>query len=446
MRRWIVALIVIAVVAAGGWYYYDQYTAQQQAAAEEAAAIAAQTDELANVIWASGKLQPARWAALSPAMAGLVSAIHVEEGQQVGTGDLLIDLDNGVLAAQVVVAEAAVVEAEAARARIVAGATDAEISAAQAALASAQAAVSLSAGQMLEAQSAVTTTLAQVVIAQRQYAEAASHPTQGEITAANARIAVAQAAVEQAQAAYNLVRGDPAIGALPQSMALRQATAGLEAAQAEAAIVTAGPSAEALAVLSGQIDAARAQVGAARSRLPGAESAVLSALAQQASAQAALDALLAGPTAEDIAMVDARVQSGQAALASARANLAQMQVRAPFDGQVGQINVRPGEMGAPGQPLVLLGDTSTLHVETTDLRETDVLRLRTGMPVEVSFDAMADRAFSGRIVRIAPVSNTSQGSTNYTVEVDVTDLDPNLRWGMTAFVNINPDLTTAAAR
>jgi hypothetical protein len=34
------------------------------------------------------------------------------------------------------------------------------------------------------------------------------------------------------------------------------------------------------------------------------------------------------------------------------------------------------------------------------------------------------------------VSNTEKGSTNYTVDVDVTDLDESLRWGMTAFLNI----------
>jgi multidrug resistance efflux pump len=290
----------------------------------------------------------------------------------------------------------------------------------------------------------VTTAEAQVSIAQRQYAEAASHPTDQEIAAATARIAVAQAAVEQAQAAYNLVRGDPEIGALPQSMALRQATASLEAAQAEAAAITAGPSEESLAVLAGQIEAAQAQVAAAESRLPGTEAGALAALARQASAQAALDTLVAGATEEDIAMADARVQSAQAALESARSTLEQVQVLAPFDGQVGQVNVRLGEMGTPGQPLILLGDTGTLHVETTDLRETDVLRLREGMPVEVTFDALPDMAFQGTIARIAPISNTSQGSTNYTVEVDVRDLDPGLRWGMTAFVNINPDLTTAS--
>jgi hypothetical protein len=34
------------------------------------------------------------------------------------------------------------------------------------------------------------------------------------------------------------------------------------------------------------------------------------------------------------------------------------------------------------------------------------------------------------------MSTNDKGSTNYTVDVEVADLDPGLRWGMTAFVNI----------
>jgi HlyD family secretion protein len=65
-----------------------------------------------------------------------------------------------------------------------------------------------------------------------------------------------------------------------------------------------------------------------------------------------------------------------------------------------------------------------------------VVRLSTDLPVEVTFDALPGRTFQGRLTKIAPVSTTEKGSTNYTVQVDVTDLDKSLRWGMTAFVNI----------
>jgi multidrug efflux pump subunit AcrA (membrane-fusion protein) len=89
--------------------------------------------------------------------------------------------------------------------------------------------------------------------------------------------------------------------------------------------------------------------------------------------------------------------------------------------------------------VLALGDTAIMRVETTDLRETDVARLGVGMPVEVTFDALPGRTFRGTVARIAPMSSTEKGSTNYTVIVDVADLDPALRWGMTAFVNIRVD-------
>ncbi|NJN82225.1 MAG: HlyD family efflux transporter periplasmic adaptor subunit, partial [Caldilineaceae bacterium] len=132
----------------------------------------------------------------------------------------------------------------------------------------------------------------------------------------------------------------------------------------------------------------------------------------------------------------ASVQSAQAALDSAAARLVESQVVAPFAGQVGRIDTRLGELTQQGQTLLLLGDTSQMHIVTTDLRETDVVRLNPGMSVEVTFDALPDQIFNGNVTHVAPVSSTDKGSTNYTIHVTVDNLDPSLRWGMTAFVNI----------
>lgn len=435
MRRILWISGVIAVLAAAGWGY-QRYQAQQ--AAEQAAAEAqnTETDDLENVIWASGKLEPVRWAGLSPAVSGIVSQIYIEEGARVEAGDLLLEIDNGVARSQVTIAEAAVAEAQAALAKLEAGATEAEIAAARAQVAAAEANVALAAGQMLEMKAAIDAAQTGVSQAQRQYAELASHPTAGEQTAAAAQVAVAQAGVKQAQAAYNIVRGDPQLAARPEALTLMQMTASLEAAQAEATLTAGGPSPQQLAVAAGAIEVARAQIAVSESRAPGVEAGVKSALAQRDSAQAALDRLLAGATVEDRAMATARVQSAQAALASAQAQLAQSQIVAPFGGQIGAVNVRVGELANAGDFALQLGDTKQMVVSTTDLRETDVVRLQVGMPVEVTFDALPDQIFQGAVTRIAPMSTAAQGSTNYTVKVEVAELDANLRWGMTAFVNI----------
>ena len=219
-RRWIIALVVIVALAVAGWVYmaYRNQTIAQQKTADDAAMKQAAQNNLENVIWASGKLEPVTWAGLSPATSGTVRRILVNEGDWVKPDQLLVELDNGVLQSQVASAAANVAEAEAALAKLNAGATASQLAAAEAEVAAAKANVALAAGQMLEVQAALNAATAQVNIAQQQYNELASHPNQAEQTAAMAEVAVAEAAVNQAQAAYNIVRGDPQIGARAESM------------------------------------------------------------------------------------------------------------------------------------------------------------------------------------------------------------------------------------
>jgi multidrug efflux pump subunit AcrA (membrane-fusion protein) len=392
-----------------------------------------------NVIWASGKLLPARWAALSPATGGTVKALYPAEGDQVDAGTLLAEIDTGILQSQVEVAAAAVAEAEAARANLLAGAAPADLAAAAADVSAAQGAVAQAQAAFKHAQASVAAAEAQVTIAQAQYNELASGPTTAERVAAQRPVEQARIAVKQAQAAYDLVHGDPNIGARPEAAALEQATAALDSAQAAYNAAVQGATPQQLAVARAQVGAAKTQVTVTQGEVPAAEAGVQTAQAQAARAQAVLDRLRAGATAEEIGMADARVKSAEAALASARAALAQTQVIAPFAGQVGAVYLRTGELATPGQPVLALGDTGIMRVETTDLRETDVARLAVGMPVEVTFDALPGQTFRGAVARIAPMSSAEKGSTNYTVIIDVTDLDPALRWGMTAFVNIRVD-------
>jgi multidrug efflux pump subunit AcrA (membrane-fusion protein) len=84
----------------------------------------------------------------------------------------------------------------------------------------------------------------------------------------------------------------------------------------------------------------------------------------------------------------------------------------------------------------MVGDLSALQVETTDLDEVDVARVQIGQQVGLTFDALPDRVLAGHIVRIAPMATPGQGATTYTAIVALDETDPALRWGMTAFVDI----------
>ena len=442
-RVWIV-LGLVALLAAGGWAYVTfvdpsllPQNASSSDATAEAEAIEEAGAELDSVIWASGKLLPTAWANLAPLQGGIVQPLLVNEGDWVEAGEILVQLDSPAAQSNVAVAAATVVEAEAAHAKLLSGASEADIAAAEAGIATARAQVSLAAGRLLESQKTVEFYQVEVLIATELSNEVASGPTEVERAAAAARVEVAQAALDHAQAAYNAVRGDPSIGSTRlEALLLEQATKSLQAAQAEFAVATQGATEQQLAVAQSRIQEAQSRVAMAESQTPAAEAGVQSAQAALASAQANLRKFQEGASPEDIAVSQARISTARAQLASAEAQVAQTQIVAPYAGQIGAVLVRGGELVAAGQVLILLGDTGKMHVETTDLRETDVVRLHDGQEVEVTFDALPEQFFDGIITHIAPVSTTDRGSTNFTVHVEVPQLDENLRWGMTAFVNI----------
>jgi multidrug resistance efflux pump len=98
-------------------------------------------------------------------------------------------------------------------------------------------------------------------------------------------------------------------------------------------------------------------------------------------AQANLSLLKAGAWDADKLIAYTAVKQARAQVEQDRTTLELLQVRAPIDGTVLQVNVRPGEYVAatPGQALVMMGSLKPLHVRV-NIDEEDLLRLRLGSP------------------------------------------------------------------
>jgi multidrug resistance efflux pump len=357
------------------------------------------------VVSVTGEVLPAVWADVSAQAGGTVVEVLVEPGDEVVAGDLLVCLDpaDAELAVQqaeatleVAQAELALLEAEP-RAEEIA-ATGAKVDAAEAALAQAIAQRDqLDAGQVsvevAEAEAAVTTATADELVARE------THDKTMECIKWRGRTIC------------------PGLGPYEESArySLQAATGALEAAQAQLAALQAG----------------------AAERIAAANAAVEAATAQRDAAQAQLDLLRAGATDEEIAAQQAVVDQAQVALDEAQVALERTEVHAPFAGTVGMVDTRVGELVVPGQPLVTLGDLATLRVETTDLDEIDVARVAVGQQVDLSFDALPEEVFVGYVTRISPMAASESGGVNYTVVIVLEgDIDPAIRWGMTAFVDI----------
>ncbi len=135
-----------------------------------------------------------------------------------------------------------------------------------------------------------------------------------------------------------------------------------------------------------------------------------------------------------------RAQKAQVAVAErqvavAEANLERTRLRAPFAGEVGELNVAVGEyLGpapAPGAPpAVDLIDRGCLYVEAP-IDEVDADEVAVGLPVRVTLDAFGERVFPGEVRRIAPYvrevekqARTVDVRVEFTPEVDTRPLLP----------------------
>jgi multidrug efflux pump subunit AcrA (membrane-fusion protein) len=111
------------------------------------------------------------------------------------------------------------------------------------------------------------------------------------------------------------------------------------------------------------------------------EQAYLAAVAQRDQARATLDLLKAGAWQADKDVAYAQVEQARAQVQQAQTALDLLQVRAPLDGTVLQVNVRPGEYvaAAAGQGLVVMGNTHPLQVRV-NIDEEDLPRLKLNAP------------------------------------------------------------------
>ena len=147
-------------------------------------------------------------------------------------------------------------------------------------------------------------------------------------------------------------------------------------------------------------------------------------------AQRTYDRLKDGADAEQLAVLEARMDAAEAGLAA-------FSVIAPFDGVVAELKAKEGNSINAGQVAVTIADFSSWLIETTDLTEIDVVKLSEGQPVNVTLDAIPDASLTGVIESIGQTYEEKQGDITYTVTVALDDSLPSLRWGMTTVVKFD---------
>jgi HlyD family secretion protein len=341
-------------------------------------------------VGATGNVRANQTAILTWQTSGTVEAVNVEAGDRVKSGDILASLAPASLTQNIILAQADLVAAERALENLLLSDT---------ARAQAQLAV-VTAQQKYDSAKA---TLDGMLATNRG-------ATSDDMLNAQAQLTLAQNNLKQAQAFYDLFKDRP-------DDDLQKAQAYTSLYNAQLAVERAQNSLNYfLLVPSGNdVEKARANLALAEAQLE--------------DAQREWERLKNGPDPDDVLAAQARVDAARSA-----ARLAQL--IAPFDGTVTVVNPLPGDQVSPGTVGFRVDDLSRLLVDV-QVSEVNINSVSVGQPVIVTFDAVLGQEYHGEVVQVAQAGTVTQGVVNFTVTVELTDADSQVKPGMTAAVTIN---------
>ncbi|GAA5543120.1 HlyD family secretion protein [Brucella sp. NBRC 113783] len=143
---------------------------------------------------------------------------------------------------------------------------------------------------------------------------------------------------------------------------------------------------------------AQADLDTAQSSLDQARANVANADAQIASAKANIDVLKA-----QYKETDSGTKSLELARDKAARDLAFTTLRAPFDGVVGNLSGKKGDLVSPGQKIAALVPVGELYIDA-NYKETQLAEIKTGETAHIYVDAIDGTKFDGKVVSVAPAS------------------------------------------
>jgi HlyD family secretion protein len=437
MKRWIIIIVVIAVVVGGviGLQRYRANVARQELLAN-LQTVTIEEGTLVATIGATGRVRSNQSAQLVWKTAGTVGFVAVQVGDIVSIDTELASLEQTSLPQNVILAQADLVSAQQALDDLL----DSELQEAQARQAvedAEQALEDLLNPELQQAQATQAIADAEQAVedAERNLRNVQTTASQADIDEAQANVVLLRDALEKAEEDFAPYEGRPEddLERANRQGALAEAQQQYDAAVRQLnALTSTGTEID--------IDEAQADLAVAQAQLEDAyreyervkdgpsEADVALLEAQLADAKREWERVKDGPPADDIAAAEARV-------AAALATLDQAHITAPFDGVVTVVESKFGDQVDAGNLAFRMDDFSRLLVDL-DVSEVDINKIAVGQEVVMSFDAVLAKEYIGKVVEVALVGTENQGVVNFTVTVELSDPDEDIRPGMTSAVNI----------
>ena len=148
-----------------------------------------------------------------------------------------------------------------------------------------------------------------------------------------------------------------------------------------------------------------------------------------------------GSRPEDVQQARAQLATEENALATLHRQVEESEVRAPADGVIQTMDLRPGDMIAANQPVAVLLESNELWVRVF-VPETRLGDVKVGQPVDIFIDTYPKRAFKSRVQSVSERAEYTPRNVQtpeqredqvFAVRLRL-DRAPELKAGMTATV------------
>ena len=140
------------------------------------------------------------------------------------------------------------------------------------------------------------------------------------------------------------------------------------------------------------------------------------------------------PTEDDIASADSELELAQAKYEAAKALMESLEIKAPFDGIIFEVDAEAGQTYEAEKKLFKVGDPKALEA-LVSVTEEDYPLVSIGQTTEVFFDARPDVTVKGRVERIIP-KRIEGDSPLYNIYISLGEIPDGLADGMTVDTNV----------
>jgi len=429
----ILGLALVLTLSGGGYYYYKTVYVKAQTPDTETATQTGTVTRGDLVLTAdgSGTLVPATELSLGFSGSGIVTEVLVKVGDKVEAGQIMARIDDTDAQTSLKQAQISLRQGEISLAALTEDVDPADLAAAQGDVASARA--SLTALTSAASTQEVLAARQSLKSAQATLKDLLALPDPDVVADAKADLTLAEMAVRSAQTAYDAVADQPNVGMTSQATELWQATTEYEKALAAYNEALEGATDDEIADARAQIATAQAQLDTLLED-PDADE-LAAAQAKVTQTEALLASLLAGAAGSDLETAQLNVEQAELTLASAQRTLSETQLIAPMAGTVIAVDAKVGETA--GTPAVTLADLAQPLIEFW-VEESDLTSVAPGNAINISFEALPDYTYTGKILSIDPalVTVDSTSAVQVWASIDTTAHPVQLLSGMNATVEV----------